>query len=71
MSAAAFNQDAFSRILDPSQLRPGGSPTARRRRSDRSIQQFVPPYDVVIERKTRSSCFLKPHAAPRRRLRRA
>jgi hypothetical protein len=51
MRAAAFNQDAFSRILDSSQLRPGGSLDCVA--GDLIDPTVCPgPYDVVIERKT-------------------
>jgi methyltransferase family protein len=51
MRAAAFNPDAFSRILDPSQLRPGGSLDCVA--GDLTDPTVCPgPYDVVIERKT-------------------
>jgi hypothetical protein len=51
MRAATFKVDAFSRILDASQLRPGGSLECVA--GDLTDPAVCPgPYDVVIERKT-------------------
>jgi hypothetical protein len=51
MSAAAFDPGAFSRILDASQLRPGGGLECIA--GDLTDPTVCPgPYDVVIERKT-------------------
>jgi hypothetical protein len=51
MSAATFPADAFSRILDASQLRPGGSLECVD--GDLTSPMVCPGlYDVVIERKT-------------------
>jgi hypothetical protein len=51
MSATTFLPDAFSRILDASQLRPGGSLECIA--GDLIDPTVCPgPYDVVIERKT-------------------
>jgi len=51
MSAATFPSDAFSRILETSQLRPGGSLECVA--GDLTDPTVCPgPYDVVIERRT-------------------
>jgi hypothetical protein len=51
MNATSFGPDAFTRILDASQLRPGGSLECIA--GDLTDPAICPgPYDVAIERKT-------------------